>query len=323
MTDTTPDDLRGDVQQLWNRFRERLEPLRPELYRYCRHLTRSPWDAEDLAQDTLARAFATLGATYQEIGNPRGWLFRIASNLWIDRVRRPRAVAWDADQDGTLDAPGPDRDAAATLIGALSPQERAAVVLKDAFDFSLDDVAATLNTTVGAVKAALHRGRGKLQEPKVHERDVATPAVVDAFCAAFRARDLDALTALLLDTASVEVVGGALLIGPRAARNAFTGMLFGAERMSGKDPRGGMEPRFRAGVRPDVPRFELRGHRGEVVVLSWYQHDDGEFVRAITRVEPEGDKLARVRNYFYTPECIAEVCAELGVPCRTNGYRHC
>jgi hypothetical protein len=48
---------------------------------------------------------------------------------------------------------------------------------------------------------------------------------------------------------------------------------------------------------------------------------DGEFVRAVSLVElsPDGDQIARLRNYFYTPEVIAELCGELDLPCRTNG----
>src|SRR5262249_51791444 len=80
-------------KQSWRRFLDVYEPLRPELYRYCRHLTRSPWDADDLVQDVLSRAFVTLGTLEEAPPNPRAWLFRVASNLWIDRVRRQREVA--------------------------------------------------------------------------------------------------------------------------------------------------------------------------------------------------------------------------------------
>ena len=71
-------------------FLDVYEPLRSELYRYCRHLTRSAWDAEDLAQDTMARAFATLGRMGQAPPNLRTWLFRVASNRWIDQMRKAR-----------------------------------------------------------------------------------------------------------------------------------------------------------------------------------------------------------------------------------------
>src|SRR6478609_10451689 len=86
------DDLAALARDACRRFCQSFEPVRPELYRYCRHLTRSPWDAEDLVQDTLARALVTLGAMLKpEIENPRAWLFRVATNLYIDRTRNAPA----------------------------------------------------------------------------------------------------------------------------------------------------------------------------------------------------------------------------------------
>lgn len=49
---------------------------------------------------------------------------------------------------------------------------------------------------------------------------------------------------------------------------------------------------------------------------------DGEAVRAVARVEAEGDHIRLLRNYFFTPDVIAEVCRELDVPFRINGYRY-
>ena len=63
-------------------------------------------------------------------------------------------------------------------------------------------------------------------------------------------------------------------------------------------------------------------HRGEWLLVHWYAHSDGEAVRAISRVETDGDRLTRVRNYFYTPDVLAEICDELQVPFRSNGYRY-
>jgi RNA polymerase sigma-70 factor (ECF subfamily) len=128
----------------------------------------------------------------------------------------------------------------------------------------------------------------------------------------------------LLDTASVEVVGASEEHGPTPARNGiFHGMLFGSERIARADQESGMDPRFVQGALPTSPRCELRVHRGEALLLLWYAHTDGEAVRAIIRLEVDDDRVARLRNYFYTPEFISEVCGELGVPCRINGYRHC
>lgn len=319
-----PEVLRGT----WHRFLDTYEPLRAELYRYCRHLTRSPWDAEDLAQDALARAFVTLGQMGVAPDNPRAWLFRVASNLWIDRARRMRLEAQRANLEeppapSLAMAPLEVRSAAAPLFDRLSPHERAAVVLKDVFDLSLDEVAIALSTTVAAVKSALHRGRAKLAySDEAAPPRTAAPAVIEAFCAAFNAADLDRLTALLLDTSVVDVVGASTEFGPEAARKTVLwGMLFGTRIMANADTLGGMEPRFVQGVLDLAPRVEAREHRGEWLLLHWYRHSDGEFVRAISRVEADGDRLSKVHNYFFTPDFIADVCGELGVPWRSNGNR--
>lgn len=316
----------------WHRFLETYEPLRSQLYRYCRQLTRSPWDAEDLAQDALARGFVMLAQMGEAPKNPRAWLFRVASNLWIDqrrRLRREVPLAEDSSPDGaakvaTTKAPEPvaAREAAGTLLGRLTPQERAAVVLKDVFDFSLEEIAETLATTTGNVKAALHRGRGKLSEPAPEAPRTAAPAALDKFCAAFNAADNDALTALLLDTASVEVVGATTMFGQESARRTVLfGMLFGMKRMAEADTRGGIESRFKAGVLATAPRIEAREHRGEWLLLHWYAHQDGDAVRAITRLVVDGESVSHLQNYFFNPDFIGDVCGELGVPFRSNGYR--
>jgi RNA polymerase sigma-70 factor (ECF subfamily) len=305
--------LASTVRGSWHEFLTAFEGLRPELYRYCRHLTRSPWDAEDLAQDVLARAFVTLGKLGAAPPNPRAWLFRVASNAWIDQQRRPHRES--VPEPAAAVDPRATREAAGTLIARLAPQERAAVVLKDVFDLSLEEIAEALSTTPNAVKAALHRGRGKLVDDERVDERVPTPAALDAFVAAFGRHDLDAVAALLLDTSTVEVVGVTTEYGRKG--NIAWGMMFGSDKLA---VGVGVPARLVCGALPTPPRREIRVHRGEPIVLVWYGHEDGEYVRAIDRVELDGDHVARVRNYFFTPDVIAEVCAELGVPCRSNGY---
>ena len=319
-----PASLAASLRSSWHGFLETYEPLRSPLYRYCRHLTRSAWDAEDLAQEAMARAFVTLGQMGSEPPNPRAWLFRVASNLWFDQLRRRRREEPLGEHGKTTAARDPraSREAAGTLLGQLSPQERAAVVLKDAFDLSLEEIAEALSTTTGAVKAALHRGRGKLVEPATTDTPPPAPGVLDDFCAAFNAADLDRLTSLLLDTAAVEVVGATTQYGPEAARRTVLfGMLFGSPRMATADTSGGIEARFIQGVLPTAPRVEVVAHRGAWVFVHWYGHTDGEAVRAITRLDLDGDRVSRLQNYFFNPDFLAEVCGELGLPWRSNGYR--
>jgi hypothetical protein len=68
------------------------------------------------------------------------------------------------EQPSEADARAP-REAAGTLLSELAPQERAALVLKQVFDFSVEEIAAALTTSVSAVKAALYRDRSKLNAP--------------------------------------------------------------------------------------------------------------------------------------------------------------
>ncbi len=323
-----PEDLGAlgeDVRSSWQRWLDVFEPLRPELYRYCRHLSRSPWDAEDLVQDALMRAFATLGTVFRDLPNPRAWLFRLASNLWIDRVRRSRlelAVEAPAPAEDEAD-PSEVQEAARTLFGRLSPQERAALVLKDVFDFSLQEIAETLSTTVGAVKAALHRARGKLvtaEEPVVAR--VPVPAALDAFCEAFNARDLERMTGLLLESATVEIVGVVTEYGREAPKDARTGSFAGTLSPITFDERGGVPPELLVGYLGTAPRCEVRAYRDSWLLLFWYDHDTGPLVRTMMTLATEHERIARVRNYFFTPDVIAEVCTELGVPYRVNGYRY-
>lgn len=311
-------DLAALARDACRRFSQSFEPLRPELYRYCRHLTRSPWDAEDLAQDTLARALVTLGTMIRpEIETPRAWLFRVATNLYIDRARRAREELVDAPE--ALDE-APDarekREAAGTLIAKLSPQERAAVVLKDAFDLELEEIAVVLTTSVGAVKAALHRGRGKLAEPGPTDARVPPPAALDAFCRAFDAGDLPALTALLLDTVTVEMPGAAIDLSLAVTSDPGSGILYHTVM---SPISAGTPARYLDGYDGKRARTELTLHRGEHVILLWYGHTSGEAVRCVIRSELAGPHIARLRIYYFSPELLVEVAGELGLPVRTNG----
>src|SRR5262249_32887764 len=143
-----PEVLRDDLRAAWHRYVDMLVPLRPDLHRYCRRLAGNIWDAEDLAQDTLVRAFGRWGVTYPEVREPPAYLLRPATNVWIDPLRRrdTESLAHPLHPE-QLPAPGTNpetasavRDASARLLQALSPQERAALVLKEVFDRTLEEM---------------------------------------------------------------------------------------------------------------------------------------------------------------------------------------
>ena len=113
-----PDALRGDLRTDWHRYVDALVPLRPALYGYCRRLTGTVWEAEDLAQDTLVRAFARWGVTNPKIRNPRAYLLRTATNVWIDLQRRRETL-----QRGAWASRRPARSEGASVVGVWSTSQ--------------------------------------------------------------------------------------------------------------------------------------------------------------------------------------------------------
>src|SRR5262249_53814763 len=158
----------GKVDGRYLALVETVSQLRAQLHRYCSRMTGSITDGEDVVQDALFRAYRNLDA-YDDSRPLAPWLFRVAHNQCIDFLRR-RGVRTEAesaaaepdfvqpgDFSGVSVGPAMER-----LVLNLPPKERACVLLKDVFDYSLEEIAELVDSTVGGVKAALNRGRAKL-----------------------------------------------------------------------------------------------------------------------------------------------------------------
>jgi RNA polymerase sigma-70 factor (ECF subfamily) len=317
----SPDALARDLRTDWHRYVDALVPLRPDLFAYCRGLTGSVWDAEDLVQDTLVRAFARWGVSYPWLRNPRSYLLRTATHTWIDQQRRqiteqrlPEGALPVPASAAPADAASEARDAGARLLQRLSPQERAAFVLREVFDMTLQEIAETLATTLGAVKAALHRGRGRLAESEdggASRRPHASPELVDRFVACLRAADLDGLLCLMLDSASAENVG-----------NSFH---------TGADPEHGF-PRvlqamvcghreWPAAFRAESQRVERVVFEGEWLVATFVSRGGREALMSVARLDEQDGRVARLRSYGFCPDTIRAIADELEVPAWTGLYR--
>ena len=320
MTDAElPGALRDELRAAWHRYVDRIAPLRPALHGYCRRLTGNLWDAEDLVQDTLLRTFATLGSIHHEIENPRAYLLRVASNLWIDGARRSeseaRALAPLRDdlQSETPSSAGALRDAGRVLLERLAPRERAALLLREAFELSADEIAAILNTSAGAVKAALHRGRERLRDEEHAARSPrASRELVDAFVAAYNAADLEALLALMQDGGQVENVGCGLEFGRESFRTRQS-WFHAALRGHAEWP---------AELQYQSPRMQLAEVAGEPVALGFVTRRGREALEQVMRLDEETGRIARLRGYAFCPETMREIGAELSLPVRTGLYRY-
>lgn len=161
-------DREGPFEARYLSFLETIIQLRPSLHRYCSRMTGSVMDGEDVVQEALFEAYRKLDK-FDETRPLKPWLFRIAHNRCIDFLRS-RGVRDEAEMvAATPEAATPAEPAILGigtaiehLVSTLPPKERACVLLKDVFDYSLEEIAELVDTTVGGVKAALNRGRTKL-----------------------------------------------------------------------------------------------------------------------------------------------------------------
>ncbi|SNQ49223.1 SigE sigma factor [Frankia canadensis] len=143
------------------------------VYRLAYRLTGNAHDAEDLTQDVFVRVFRSL-ADYTP-GTFEGWLHRITTNLFLDRMRRQQKIRFDALPEDTERLAGReaspeavyaeahlDADVEAALA-ALPPDFRAAVVLCDIEQLSYEEIAQTLGVKLGTVRSRISRGRAMLR----------------------------------------------------------------------------------------------------------------------------------------------------------------
>ncbi len=202
-----------------DRFMELIDEIRPELHRYCARMTGSVFDGEDVVQETLAKAYFALGQMTQP-PNLRPWLFRIAHNTAMDFLKRydrqhVEPVA-DLPERAQREDDGIDPllvEAALSAFTELPPVQRSAVILKDVLGQSLEDAASTMGTTVGAVKAALSRGRANIARaphaatvPPGQRLSEEKQTTLRRYVDLFNAHDWDGLRALLGDESRLDVV---------------------------------------------------------------------------------------------------------------------
>jgi len=299
----TDDDART-LRRAWFDYLDVVEPLRRPLHAYGTRLTGNVWDAEDLVQETLLKGFAMIGrgdlhGEGSPVASARAYLFRTATHLFLDAQRR-RAREWAAlaEQQPSPAPAGADdvREAGERLLASASPQARAAVLLKDVFEFSLDEIADLLRTSVGAVKAALHRGREALRDPVPEPRLQAPRGLIDAFVDAYNAQDLARLLDVVTEAVAIEVLG----VGGGRGMNPDNGW---AEWV------------LSSPVRAEAKRLD-----GEDVVAILFRTEDGEQLCEVLRLEGDDGRVARIVDYCFAADTMAYAAAAFGYPAMPLGY---
>jgi RNA polymerase sigma-70 factor (sigma-E family) len=155
------------------RFEEAFPDLYRLAYRVSFRVLGDRGDAEDVAQEALARAHLRWARLWER---PEGWIVTVATNLSIDRHRRRRRVSnLGSEPLALVDAHQSERIDLARALRRLPRRQREVVVLRYLADWSERDVAIALAVSVGAVKSHASRGLAALR----HHLDAGRPEGVD------------------------------------------------------------------------------------------------------------------------------------------------
>ncbi len=290
MDDTSSPPNVGVFEARYLAFLETITNLRPGLHRYCARMTGSVSDGEDIVQEALFHAYRKLD-TFDGRRPLKPWLFQIAHNSCIDFLRR-RGVREETEAEAEAEAPdvitpgvpvGPELSRAVEhLVLTLPPKERASVLLKDVLDYSLEEIAQLVGTTIGGVKAALNRGRTKLagQPERLPARrpiDDNEAQLLGLYVDRFNRRDWNGLRDLIADDARVLV----------------------ADRFAG---RLADSPYFGRYQRLTVPwRMALGEVDGDPALITMYDVDGVWTPHAIIRLQVADNRIVRIVDYEHCP----------------------
>lgn len=172
------------AEQRVERFERDALPFLDQLYGAAMRLTRNPADAEDLVQETYAKAFAAFHQ-YRPGTNLKAWLYRILNNTFISNYRKQKRQPQQADSAEVEDwqeyraqshtstgMRSAEVEALDNLpqseireaMSQLTEDRRMAVYLADIEGFSYQEIADIMGTPIGTVMSRLHRGRKQLRD---------------------------------------------------------------------------------------------------------------------------------------------------------------
>ncbi|WP_257475109.1 RNA polymerase sigma factor [Bacillus sp. MCCB 382] len=302
MRETIEESFTEKNRELASEFQSMMEEFKEGLWRYCRYLTGSPWDGEDLFQDTMLKAF---GGYYQRWHptNPKAYLYRMATTTWIDRCRKEKRHLGLLEEDEFLqDTPKDELEAEEALhilFDHFYPRQVAVFLLREVFRFDAREVAGMVRTTPGGVYAAVRRMKEKLKTIDVHEgrhqqAQPETHPIIKAYLKAMNDGDIDAVMAL---------------ISEEAQNDAALGFQeFNKEEMRSGSMKYGL-PVMRA------VEYSLWGRK---VIVKLADGEQGPEIHDIQYQEVENGKIVHHISYYFRKELIFAAAEELGIRVQTD-----
>ena len=262
-------------------------------------------EAEDLVQEGYLRWHRTPPEDRAAVASPEGWLVAVVSRLAIDRLRRAEVErltyvgSWLPEPVRT-DAPAPDRAvelasdlsvALLVLLERLAPEERAAFLLREAFDTGYPEIARILGRNEPAVRQMVHRAQQRVHAERA--RFAAPPGaqarLLGRFLDALAADDGEAMLALFADDATFTSDGGGRV---SAARNVVEGPARITRLVLGLEHKWGAHTRHEPATLNGMPAL-LTYAQGRVIAVTSFA-TDGTRITGVYRVL-NPDKLRGVQ----------------------------
>jgi len=303
---------------------EALEMDRRLLWGVCYRMTGNAADADDLVQETFVRALTHPPARSEQPVRP--WLIRVAMNLSLDLLRKRRRRGYvgewlpspvpteSEDNPASFDPRAPSEDSPAAryemlesvsfafllALEALTPLQRAVLLLRDVFDYSTDETAEALDISVPNVKVTLLRARRRMQDYDKHrealtpERRDATRRALEQFLLCINNGDVRGLEQLLTeDIISISDGGGKV----NAALNPIKGRANLLRLIAG------LSTKLRS-----APRASLRNFNGLSAIL--FEDVDSQSTAATrytVHVEVDRDGKIRKLDTVLAPDKLSAV----------------
>ncbi|MFD2169226.1 sigma-70 family RNA polymerase sigma factor [Tumebacillus lipolyticus] len=301
------DSLLAASRELRNQFEQVIEQYRTDLWRYCKMLTGSPWDGEDLFQETMLKAFASLAQLWHPLV-PKAYLFRIASNAWIDQCRKNKLQLDDSEEPELTAPEQPDtlevKEALESLIQQLPPKQLVVFLLIEVFQFTAPEVAGMIHATVGSVYATLHRARANVKLLQQDGQTAATAtsasgdrkAIVEQIIHALNTGDLTGMLPLMSEQMHSDAAPG---FQEYNKDDMYSGSMKGFAELS-------LQATLRTlwGREVIVVLAQTEGDQWQLHDISLQQFDDG--------------KLVLHKSYYFCKELLLAAGQELQVPVQMN-----
>jgi RNA polymerase sigma factor (sigma-70 family) len=303
--------LGNDTRPMFDRFWSIIAPYQFDLWNYCRKIAGNPWDGEDLYQDTIMKTFTSLSSLSirSQILHPKSYLFRVATNHWIDICRKQqRNVTEEYLEERTIlineIALFEIYETFEHLLQYIPPKQAVAIVLVDAFQFTANEAAEIIGTTEGAVSASLFRARRTLRNMAQNDVEInkktppsaADTVLIQKYVEYFNVRDFEGIAGLLAEHA-----------------------VFSFVTQSSKEY--GRDEIMKASHHPShYQRNDLLAIMkelwGKPTVIFYNTDENGNPIalNEVSVLDIEDGHIIGIKGYFFCPEFMEAAATKLGVP---------